>query len=125
MNYQDCRRLLADELDIWAPERWSTRNKALRSGNRIIAGAYLNATDDGRGLAFLTLRSVRSSNFIRHRTVDKSLFDNVPPHEIRKEDAQCVNIRPKDGNWLESLRQLFGDSEPDTAKASDSQDGCS
>ena len=77
----------------------------------------MNATDDGRGLAYFTFRSVRSSNFIRHRTVDKSLFDNVPPHEIRKEDAQCVNIRPKDGKWLESLRQLFGDSEPDTAEA--------
>ena len=108
--------MLADELGIWAPERWSAQNKALRRGDRIIAGAYLNATGNGRGLAYFTFRSVRSDNFIRHRTVDKSLFDNVPPHEIRKEDAQCVNIRPKDGRWLESLRQLFGGSEPDTAE---------
>ena len=76
----------------------------------------MNATDNGRGQAYFTFRSVRSSNFIRQRTVDKSLFDDVPHHKIRKVDAMFVNIRPKDGKWLESLRHLFGGSEPDTAE---------
>ena len=119
MNYQDCRRLLADELGIWSPESWSTRNKALRRGKRILAGAYLNAADNGRGVAFFTFRSIRSGNFIHRREVDKRLFDDVPPHEVPKADEQCVNIRPKDGKWLEALRQLFGDAEPDLGAAGD------
>ncbi len=109
MNYQDCRRLLADELGIHAPERAGKRNKALRRGDEPIPGAYLNAAGKGRGVAYFTFLKIRSSNFIRQRTVDWSLFDNVPPHEARDIDAKNVNIRPKAGRWLEALRQLFGD----------------
>ena len=110
MNYQDCRRLLADEFGIWAPERWSTRNKALRRGGNVIAGAYLNAADNGRGQAYFTFLWKRSGNFICQRPVDWSLFDRLPPHEAREVDAQNINIRPKAGRWPEALRQLFGDS---------------
>ena len=108
MNYQDCQRLLAEESGVRAPERWSSRNKALRRGERIIAGAYLNAADNGRGPAYFTFRAVRSSNFIRQHAVDRTLFQDVPPHEVQTVDSQSVNIRPKNGQWLEALRQLFG-----------------
>ena len=109
MNYKDCRRLLEDELGIHAPERAGNRNKALRRQGRIIPGAYLNASNRGRGVAYLTFRIVRSSNFICNHTADMSLFEDVPPREIREVDKLCINIRPKDGKWSEALRQLFGD----------------
>ena len=109
VNYQDCRRLLADELGIHAPERPGPRNPRLMRGDEPIKGAYLNAADKGRGAAYFTFLKIRSSNFIRQRTVDWSLFDNIPPHEIQPGDEEFVNIRPKAGKWPEALRQLFGD----------------
>ena len=69
----------------------------------------MNAADNGRGMAYFTFRAIRSDNFVLQQKVDEALFDKVPAHQIRKEDTQCVNIRPKDGKWLEALRQLFGD----------------
>ena len=68
----------------------------------------MNAADNGRGLAYFTFRTIRSDNFILQRKVDNALFENLLPHQIREADVRCVNIRPKDGKWLEALRQLFG-----------------
>lgn len=101
MNYQGCRRLLAD-MGIWSPVSPGRRNPRLRWGDREghpIHGTYLNET--AAGVAYFTLNS---------RCVlkeDEELWSDLPLDSVAEWDKAHRNIYPRTGSERDALHQLL------------------